>query len=1612
MAEIKIRRGASTELSGVTLALGELGYTTDTKLLYIGNGVSNTLVGAGILDEDNMSSDSDTNLATQQSIKSYVDNSNLIKFSDILISDSNLVDGIVYDTSLDSDGGLWRERCSNLSWYNEDLNTATRGSTRKFPKIALIIATTSSVTIYDATDPLIPMWMVFESNVSDMLDPSSAGSGNSSVIILNGKLVVGKNINYGGIIEIDFLFNEGVLRHATWHRKYAGGIEERNEAKGLIAVDVDSNFLVNHYVNDVASTVLDNAPIDLDTGLPLVTIGVATDGGVSVIDGAAGKGTVVDLTYSTNDFSGVAFDSSGSIYGYNSTTKTLHRWDTYTADRSASSEASYDENTIPAPWRTNSTLTNFKDPIINNGVGEVVIKKTETDGSDGITFLNEDKTTQANGSVDHCTTNSRTGDLVGDIRLASLMNANKVTNVIDPKFDNDGSAWGTTDPAVTYNTTSQKLDFTVSAGWKVVSNSGTVVAGRKYYIAYKIRDFVATGGIIVKLGSGNTWWNTGISKDGVHSGVYVAGGTGNISLEIEPAFAASLEWIDIREVEQIGTDITTETVSNPGLFTDTTGWVANDAGATLSAVSNNLRSTADDTSGPGMVVSPGLSVVTGETYEFNMNCDFTNHTQTNGLFYIGTVVNGGFELAEVTVVNGANKFTWVSSVTDTVYPMIKVNTGSIGEYIEVVSFSMKRSQNYINNPEFYKDLYWTKGTGWSISGGVASGAATSGLLEQPSIGLVQGNVYLVIFTISNYSSGNIKPYIGGSGGGTNRSANGTYLEVITMVGTDTLFFLGAFTGDIDDVEVYLLDIPDRCVKDNPLRVVGLLDLVPVAPFAELVDFQGYSANDYIEQPHTSDLDFGTGDFSAFGWADPTSLDSQAVFDKIDGAGRKFTFYFTNSEIRFYINGSLIAQIAFFTPLQFGFYGVRRLSGTLSIWFNGENIYELTNSTSVTFADTPFVFGKDGYDTIFTGGLSLWKISATAPSDDQILSTYNKEKKFFQNDAKITLQGTSNEVQSIDYDDVSQTTLVGTSDGVCKFKDIIVEYTPHPDQTSEDIIDVSHYNGVYAIATENELIMHIPEINARDRFNKVYSETDHDHSNYIQSDTNDSVTANTTWTDNSKIKFGTDEDWHLHFNGVDYYNQGFFHGARYLWLAEDTAGTNRDMLTLDPDGNSILYNAGAVVLTTKTGGVDINGDLSADSVTCDGIELKNSPDRSGLLEINRLATSGYSGVQIYHDDERYSLMGNSSTFGLFDDTDGVWVWTYNVDGSLSLMYGGNTKLETTSTGITVTGEVVADSFSIADIPVEEVLSRKNYIINGSGVIDQRWVGSSFTGSNYSFDRWRTYDSNTNTTTVYNTTNNTKQLTTASTFSSSDGYLQHFYRGVEGIEFREIHDKETVISFRLKTSATLQVCLSLWVTSWDGNSDGYMCTPIQTLTGATEEVVSFVIPSSDGDPTSNETFGGSFKIIFCETRSAWYGQTANTWSSTVDNTNAPSSLAGPASGTVIQISEVKWEEGDTRTPYIEPPYADQLARCQRYQVFDSFAVNFTSVDHAYMSWVVSLPVTMRTVPTVTIGTVSGSTATAKTLAAGNSSKSNLRYLIDNPAVSNNWWQSVAFEASADF
>ena len=210
-------------------------------------------------------------------------------------------DIFVYDTRKDSDGGAWRKRTQHTSWYNETLGTATRGTRKEFPAVAVIVAEIEKLTIYDGDDPDLPMWMVFLSPSSTpySLIPNVAGD-IISIAALNGKITLGYHTNYGiGVWDFisEFCIN-------TWREnsrmRYPGSIAERNDQKG--SLQLGAPYILDYRGRDVAMTVLPNAPIDDATRLPVPTIAVGTgsagaaNGGVSVIKD---DGTVVDIKANT-----------------------------------------------------------------------------------------------------------------------------------------------------------------------------------------------------------------------------------------------------------------------------------------------------------------------------------------------------------------------------------------------------------------------------------------------------------------------------------------------------------------------------------------------------------------------------------------------------------------------------------------------------------------------------------------------------------------------------------------------------------------------------------------------------------------------------------------------------------------------------------------------------------------------------------------------------------------------------------------------------------------------------------------------------------------------------------------------------------------------------------------------------------------------------------------------------------------------------------------------------------------------------------------------------------------------------------------------------------------
>ena len=211
----------------------------------------------------------------------------------------------IYDTSLDSDGGAWRHHTTHTSWYNEQLNTSTRGSRREFPAVAVIVTEADKVTIYDADDPDLPMWMVFETGDPTFPYPDQPDFWNSEDIVAHSivrsysetgewKVVVGKmkngvlytGVNLNGMFMSDFVSDQCTRHHRldTIALAHGGSIVSRNGGMIWNIITTDPDLLLHDpHINHLDVTVLPGAPINPDTGLPRATVVLSTLTGLTVI---------------------------------------------------------------------------------------------------------------------------------------------------------------------------------------------------------------------------------------------------------------------------------------------------------------------------------------------------------------------------------------------------------------------------------------------------------------------------------------------------------------------------------------------------------------------------------------------------------------------------------------------------------------------------------------------------------------------------------------------------------------------------------------------------------------------------------------------------------------------------------------------------------------------------------------------------------------------------------------------------------------------------------------------------------------------------------------------------------------------------------------------------------------------------------------------------------------------------------------------------------------------------------------------------------------------------------------------------------------------------------
>jgi hypothetical protein len=216
----------------------------------------------------------------------------------------------IYDTTKDTDGGAWRKKVSHTTWMNEQLNSTYRGKRAEFPEVALITLNNSStgIVIYDLTDPTTPVWLSFNTQISQSLISGNASSAFTFIRAMNGYIYLGQG---AGIYCLDFIGDNYVSFNTNVNNIGTSGLAKRNGPYNTAFSKFLSASIALTAGKDVALTVAPLTPANPSRcDLPNPTIAVASTNGLLIIrwDGTPikiGTGTI---------YNQVSFDGKGNLW--------------------------------------------------------------------------------------------------------------------------------------------------------------------------------------------------------------------------------------------------------------------------------------------------------------------------------------------------------------------------------------------------------------------------------------------------------------------------------------------------------------------------------------------------------------------------------------------------------------------------------------------------------------------------------------------------------------------------------------------------------------------------------------------------------------------------------------------------------------------------------------------------------------------------------------------------------------------------------------------------------------------------------------------------------------------------------------------------------------------------------------------------------------------------------------------------------------------------------------------------------------------------------------------------------------------------------------------------
>lgn len=325
-----------------------------------------------------------------------------------------------------------------------------------------------------------------------------------------------------------------------------------------------------------------------------------------------------------------------------------------------------------------------------------------------------------------------------------------------------------------------------------------------------------------------------------------------------------------------------------------------------------------------------------------------------------------------------------------------------------------------------------------------------------------------------------------------------------------------------------------------------------------------------------------------------------------------------------------------------------------------------------------------------------------------------------------------------------------------------------------------------------------------------------------------------------------------------------------------------------------------------------------------------------------------------------------------------LWWKSDQGQLYVYYNDGNSAQWVVANAFMGGTAFGD-ITVTSINAGPLAGNRNKFINGSMDIDQRRAGASASagassGYTYIVDRWRIYSG-------FATGGFTVQqssvapvgfakssLITVSTPEASitAAGLGSYEQAIEGFNTADL---------AWGTSSAKTVTLSFWVRcSVAGTYDlafrnnfsltnrAYVTT--YTINSANMwEYKTITIPGDTTGSWSTDNNAGLYVIFSLGAGSNFFTGTTNAWQTgNVFGTSGSTKLVN-SNGATLYFTGIQLEVGSQATPFERRNIQQELAMCQRYYYPSGFgygyAINSTMVSMNY-----SLPVSMRTAPTITL------------------------------------------------